>query len=87
MVKGAGHLGLAEGKSFINSILGADSDKRVQQATRTLASAFFIRHLTDADQLADELEDKVKGTTVEPLEDPDLHSTVDVADLAATAMI
>ena len=87
MVKGAGHLGLAEGKSFVNGILGADSDKRLQQATRTRASAFFIRHLTDADQLADELEDKVKGTTVEPLEDPDLHSTVDVADLAATAMI
>ena len=62
MVKGTGHLGLAEGKSFVNGILGADSDKRVQQATRTLASAFFIRHLTDADQLADELEDKVKGT-------------------------
>ena len=87
MVKGTGHLGLAEGKSFINGILGADSDKRVQQATRMLASAFFIRHLTDADQLADELEDKVRGTTVEPLEDPDLHSNVDAADLAATAMI
>jgi hypothetical protein len=33
------------------------------------------------------LEDKVKGTSVEPLEDPDLHSTVDAADLAATALI
>ena len=40
-----------------------------------LASAFFIRHLTDADQLADEMEDKVKGTTVEDLEDPDLRRT------------
>ena len=67
--------------------MGADSDKRVRQATRTLASAFFIRHLTDADQLADELEDKVKGTSVEPLENPDLHATVDAADLAATALI
>ena len=66
---------------------GRTRTKRVQQATRTLASAFFIRHLTDADQLADELEDKVKGTSVEPLEDPDLHSTVDAADLAATALI
>jgi hypothetical protein len=66
---------------------GRDSDKRVQQATRTLASAFFIRHLTDADELADELEDKVKGTSFEPLEDPDLHSTVGAADLAATALI
>ena len=41
-----------------------------------LASAFFIRYLTDAEQLADELEDKVKGTTLEDLEDPDLHSSV-----------
>jgi len=67
--------------------LGADWDKRVRQATRTLASAFFIRHLTDVDQLADELEDMVKGASVEPLEDPDLHSTVDAADPAATALI
>ena len=52
-----------------------------------LASAFFIRYLTDADQLADELEDKVKGTTLEDLDDPDLHSSVSAGDLAATAMI
>ena len=87
MVKGSGHLGLAEGKSFVNGIIGADSDKKVQQVTRMLASAFFIRYLTDADQLADELEDKVKGTTVEDLEDPDLHSSVSAGDLAATAML
>ncbi len=87
MVKGSGHLGLAEGKSFVNGIIGADSDKKVQQVTRMLASAFFIRYLTDAEQLADELEDKVKGTTLEDLEDPDLHSSVSAGDLAATAMI
>lgn len=87
MVKGSGHLGLAEGKSFVNGIIGADSDKRVQQVTRTLASAFFIRHLTDADQLADEMENKVKGTTLEDLTDPDLHSTVSAGDVAATAML
>jgi len=87
MVKGSGHFGLTEGKSFLNGIIGADSDKRVQQVTRMLASAFFIRHLTDAVQLADELEDKVKGTTVEDLEDPDLHTLPNPADLAATAMI
>ena len=34
----------------------------MQQVTRILASAFFIRHLTDAPQLADELESKVGGT-------------------------
>jgi dienelactone hydrolase len=87
IVKGSGHFGLTEGKSFINGIIGADSDKRVQQVTRMLASAFFIRHLTDATQLADELEDKVKGTTVEDLEDPDLHPLPNPADMAATAMI
>jgi len=87
MVKGAGHLGLSEGKSFLNGIIGADSDKRLQQVTRMLASAFFIRHLTDADQLADELENKIKGTTLEDLADPDLHSTVSAGDMAAAAMI
>ncbi len=87
MVKGSGHLGLAEGKSFINGIIGADSDKRVQQATRMLASAFFIRYLTDAEQLADEMDDKVRGTTVESLEDPDTPSELRPADLAATALI
>ena len=87
MVKGTGHLGLSEGKSFVNGIIGADSDKRVQQVTRMLASAFFIRHLTGADQLADEMENKVKGTTLEDLQDPDLDSTVSAGDIAATALI
>jgi len=32
-----------------------------------LASAFFIRYLTDAPQLADELEDKVRGSILEDL--------------------
>ena len=87
MVKGAGHLGLSEGKSFVNGIIGADSDKRVQQVTRILASAFFIRHLTDADQLADEMENKVRGTTIEDLQDPDLDELPTAGDVAATAMI
>jgi len=87
MVNGSGHLGLSEGKSFVNNIIGADSDKRVQQVTRMLASAFFIRYLTDADQLADELENKVKGTTVEDLEDPDLHHLPTAGDLAAAAAL
>ena len=87
MVNGTGHLGLAEGKSFINGILGADSDKRVQQATRTLASAFFIRHLTDAPQLADQLETKVAGTKVLDPADPDLTPPLDAGDLANAAML
>lgn len=87
MVKGSGHFGLTEGKSFINGIIGADSDKKIQTATRILASAFFIRHLTDAQQLADELENKVKGTTVEDLQDPDLHPLPNATDLVAGAMV
>ena len=86
-VKGSGHLGLAEGKHFANNLIGADSDKRVQQVTRMLASAFFIRHLTDADQLADELENKVSGTSLEDPADPDLDSSISAGDVAATAMI
>ena len=65
-MKGSGHLGLAEGSNFVNNILGADSDRKVQHATRILASAFFIRHLTDAPQLADQMERKVGGTKVLP---------------------
>ena len=87
MVKGSGHLGLAEGKSFINGIIGADSDKKVQQVTRMLGAAFFIRYLTDAEQLADEMDDKVKGTTIESLEDPDLTSSLSAGDLAAAALL
>ncbi len=87
MVKGSGHFGLAEGKNFLNGIIGADSDKNVQQVTRMLASAFFIRYLTDAEQLADEMDDKVKGTTIESLEDPDLSGPLSVGDVATAVML
>lgn len=86
-VKGSGHLGLAEGSSFVNNILGADSDKKVQHATRILASAFFIRHLTDAPQLADQMESKVSGTTLLDPNDPDLTPPVDAGDLVTAAML
>ena len=49
----------------------------MMQVTRMLASAFFIRHLTNAEQLADELENKVKGTKpekLEPAEEPQTHA-------------
>ena len=72
---------------FVNGIIGADSDKRVQQVTRMLASAFFIRHLTDADQLADELENKVKGTTVEDLRGSGPAPLPTAGDLAAAAAL
>ena len=87
MVKGSRASRSVRGQAFVNNIIGADSDKRVQQATRMLASAFFIRYLTDADQLADELENKIKGTTVEDLEDPDLHHLPTAGDLAAAAAL
>jgi dienelactone hydrolase len=86
-VRGSGHLGLAEGQSFVNNILGADSDKKVQHATRILASAFFIRHLTDAPQLADQMESKVAGTKLLDPNDPDLTPPVDAGDLATAAMV
>ncbi len=86
-VRGSGHLGLAEGKSFVNNILGADSDKKVQHATRILASAFFVRHLTDAPQLADQMESKVGGTKLLDPNDPDLTPTLDAGDLGAAALL
>lgn len=70
LVKGTTHFGFTEGKHWIDSIVGIEPDKKVQAATRMLASAFFIRYLTDAPQLADQLEDKVKGTKLQDLDDP-----------------
>jgi len=63
-VKGAKHLGLAEGKHWTTAIVGAGAEKRIQQATRTLTTAFLLRHLAGQDQLADELEAKVPGTSL-----------------------
>ena len=58
---------MAEGKNWTNTLTGTDGDKGMQRVTRMLASAFFIRYLTDAPQLADELEDKVRGSVIEDL--------------------
>ena len=69
VVKGSGHLGLAEGKNWTNTLTGTEGDKGVQRVTRMLASAFFIRYLTDAGQLANELENKVRGATLMDLEE------------------
>jgi hypothetical protein len=41
----------------------------MQHVVRLLATAFLLRHLTDGDQLAHELEGKVKGTTLEDLDE------------------
>ena len=67
-VKGATHLGLAEGSHWTSKVTGSGNEKGTQQLTRMLATAFLLRHLTDADQLADDLEGKVKGTTLEDLD-------------------
>ena len=69
-VRKAQHLGLAEGRHWTTALIGNGDEKLIQQATRVLATAFFLRHLADQDQLADELEAKVAGTTVEPVEAP-----------------
>lgn len=68
-VKKAGHLGLAEGGHWSTTISGSGNEKRIQQVVRTLATAFLLRHLTDQDQLADDIEGKVKGTTIEDLDE------------------
>jgi hypothetical protein len=67
-VKGASHLGLAEGGHWTSTVSGSGDEKRIQQVVRLLATAFLLRHLTDQDQLADEIEGKIKGTTLEDLD-------------------
>jgi dienelactone hydrolase len=66
-VSGASHLGLAEGSDWTSKVTGSGNEKKTQQVSRQLATAFLLRHLTDAEQLADELDGKVKGTTLEDL--------------------
>jgi dienelactone hydrolase len=66
-VSDASHLGLAEGSDWTSKVTGSGDEKKTQQVSRLLATAFLLRHLTDAEQLADELEGKIKGTTLEDL--------------------
>ncbi len=61
-IKKAGHLGLAEGKHWTNTLTGSDAEKTTQHIARMLMTAFFLRHLDGQDQLADELDGKVSGT-------------------------
>lgn len=68
-LKGVGHYGLPEGKHWSTALMGSSGVKRAQQVTRALATAWFLRHLSDQDQLADELEDKYSGTTLEDLDE------------------
>ena len=68
VIKGVGHYGLPEGKHWSTAIVGSSGVKKAQQATRLMAAAFFLRHLADQDQLADELEGKIAGTSPEDLE-------------------
>ena len=68
-VPGTSHLGLAEGKHWTSLISGSGDEKKIQQVTRMLATAFLLRHVAGHDQLADELDGKVKGTKLEDLAD------------------
>ncbi|QNK83017.1 dienelactone hydrolase family protein [Nakamurella sp. PAMC28650] len=68
-VKGASHLGLAEGSHWSSTLTGSGNEKRIQHLVRLLATAFLLRHLTDGEQLADELKGKVRGTTLEDLDE------------------
>jgi len=67
-VKGASHLGLAEGSHWSSTVTGSGDEKRIQQVVRQLATAFLLRYLTDQDQLAEEIEGRIKGTTLEDLD-------------------
>ena len=67
-VKGTSHLGLSEGSHWTSTITGSGEEKRIQQVVRLLSTAFLLRHLSEQDQLADELEGKIKGTTLEDLD-------------------
>ena len=67
-VKGASHLGLAEGSHWSSTVTGSGDEIRIQRVVRQLATAFLLRYLTDQDQLAEEIEGRIKGTTVEDLD-------------------
>lgn len=67
-VADASHLGLAEGSDWTSKVTGSGNEKKTQQVSRLLATAFLLRHLNEAEQLADELEGKIKGTTLEDLD-------------------
>ena len=68
-IKGVGHYGLPEGKHWSTALMGSSGVKKAQQVTRALASAWFLRHLAGQEQLADDLEGKFSGTTVEDLDE------------------
>src|SRR4051812_4078562 len=67
-VKGASHLGLAEGSHWSSTVIGSGNEKRVQHVVRMLATAFLLRHLAEQDQLAEELEGTVSGTKVQDID-------------------
>lgn len=64
LVKGASHLGLAEGKHWTTTVSGSSSEHKTQSVARMLATAFFLRHLDGQDHLADELDGKIARTTL-----------------------
>jgi len=67
-IGGASHLGLSEGSHWSSTVLGSGNEKSIHHIVRMLATAFLLRHLTGQDQLAQELEGKIKGTTAEDLD-------------------
>jgi len=67
-VKDATHLGMSEGSHWSSTLSGSGNQKRVQQLVRIMATAFMLRHLTDGDQLANQLAGKIKGSQLEDLD-------------------
>lgn len=68
LVKRAHHLGFTEGKHLTSRLMGDQPSRSVAATVRTLVTAFLLRHLADQEQLADELDGKIGGTTLVPLQ-------------------
>lgn len=73
VVKSTSHLGLAEGKHWSNLVTGSGDEAGVQQVVRSLATAFLLRHVAGQDQLATELDGKIKGTKLIDLDETEKH--------------
>lgn len=52
-IKGADHLGIAEGKHFTSTLLGQRASTTAQRAIRTAATAFLLLHLAGQTQLVE----------------------------------
>jgi dienelactone hydrolase len=69
-IKRARHLSVTEGKHITSTLLKDRPSRSVAATTRTLVTAFLLVHLAGQDQLAEELDGKIGGTTLIPVDVP-----------------